>query len=105
MKNGKFSPCSVNCSALCCKQVIFSSTFKNQQTNKSHTMFHQVDCSSVYIIYLIQCTLCKKQYIGKSETSLNIRLNNHRKEVKKRNAISACRLFKKATTFSTKTQS
>ena len=26
------------------------------------------------------CTLCKIQYIGKAETTFNIRLNNHRKD-------------------------
>ena len=33
------------------------------------------------------------QYIGKSETSFNIRLNNHRKNFKKPDAILVCRHF------------
>ena len=41
----------------------------------------------------MECTLCKKQYIGKSETSFNFRVNNHRKDVKNPDAILACRLF------------
>ena len=36
--------------------------------------------------------MCKIQYVGKSET-LNIRLNNHRKDIKKTNAIEACKHF------------
>ena len=39
------------------------------------------------------CTLRKKQYVGKSETSFNIRLNNHRKDVKKPDTILAYRHF------------
>ena len=39
----------------------------------------------------MKCTLCKKQYIGKSETIFNITLNNHRKDVKKPDAILVCR--------------
>ena len=35
----------------------------------------------------------KIQYVGKSETSFNIRLNNHRKDIKKPNAIEACKHF------------
>ena len=54
---------------------------------------HDVNCSSVYVIYLIECTLCKKQYVGKSETSFHIKLNNHRNDVKKSDAIFACRHF------------
>ena len=37
--------------------------------------------------------MCKIQYVGKSETSVNIRLNNHRKYIKKPNAIEACKHF------------
>ena len=36
--------------------------------------------------------MCKIQYVGKSETSFNIRLSNHRKD-KKPNAIEACKHF------------
>ena len=37
--------------------------------------------------------MCKIQYVGKSETSFNIRLSNHRKDIKKPNAIEACKHF------------
>ena len=83
MKKGKCSPCSANNRILCCKQVISSSPFKSQQTNKSYTIFHEVNCSSAYVIYLMECTLCKKQYVGMLGTNFNIRLNNHRKDIKK----------------------
>ena len=93
MKKVKCSPCSANNRTLCCKQVISSSTFKSQQTNTSYTIFHKVNCSSAYVIYLMECTLRKKQYVQKSETSFSIRLNNHRKDVKKPDAILASRHF------------
>ena len=93
MKKGKCSPCSVNNKTLSCKQMISSSTFKSQHTSKSYTMFHEVNCSSANVIYLMGFTFCKKQYIGKSETSFNIRLNNHRKNMKKPDAILACKHF------------
>ena len=93
MKKGKCPPCSVNNMTFCCKQVISSSTFKSQQTNKSYTIFNEVNGSSAYVIYLMECTLQNKQLVGKSETSFNIRLNNHLKDVKKLDAILACRDF------------
>ena len=37
--------------------------------------------------------LCKKQYVGKTETSFNLRLNNHKKDTKKSNSILACKHF------------
>ena len=39
----------------------------------------------------MECTLCNKQYAGKAETPLNIRLNNRKKDTKNPNAIPACR--------------
>ena len=47
----------------------------------------------------MECTLCKKQYVGKSETSFDIRLNNHRKDVEKPDAILACRQEKEKKTL------
>ena len=44
----------------------------------------------------MECTLCKKQSVGKAETHFNIRLNNHRNYVKNPHSktILACKNFK-----------
>ena len=39
------------------------------------------------MIYLLECILCNIQYVGKSETTFNIRLNNHWKYVSNPKAI------------------
>ena len=47
----------------------------------------------------MECTLCKIQYVGKTETPFNIRLNNHRRKDAKGNnpkAIPASIHFKQA---------
>ena len=36
---------------------------------------------------------CKMQYVEKAETAFNLRLNNHRKDIKKPNSIVACKHF------------
>ena len=41
----------------------------------------------------MECIKCKKQYVGKSDWPFNIRLNNHRKDLKRINAIPAIRHF------------
>ena len=41
----------------------------------------------------MECTKCKLQYVGKTETELNLRINNHRKDVLKSNAVPADRHF------------
>ena len=42
----------------------------------------------------MECRICRIQYIGKSETKFNIRLNNHRKDVNRQNAPYADQHFK-----------
>ena len=41
----------------------------------------------------MECTLCNKQYVGKAKTAFDIRLNNHKKDIKNPNAILAYRHF------------
>ena len=93
LKPGKCKPCLANSRTLCCKQVKNTTSFMSQQTKKTYTIYYEVNCTSMFIIYLMECTLCNKQYVGKAETSFNVRLNNHRKDVNKPNAILACKHF------------
>ena len=72
LKPGKCSACLTNLRSVCCKQVRKTTTFKNQQTKEICKIFHNVNCASSYVIYLMECILCDKQYVGKAETSFNI---------------------------------
>ena len=71
---------------LCPSQVISTATFKFQQKKK---IFQKSEC----VFYLIECTLYKKQYIGKAETDFDIRLNKHRKGIKGPDEILATKHF------------
>ena len=42
---------------------------------------------------LLQCRACKLQYIRKSGTTFNIRLNNYRKDPKSEKSIITCKHF------------
>ena len=53
-------------------------TFKSQQTRKIYEILHNVNCTISFVLHLIECILCYKQYGSEAETSFNIRLNNHR---------------------------
>lgn len=43
----------------------------------------------IIVIYLLECDLCKIQYVGESESPFNVHLYNHRKDVKDQSAIPA----------------
>ena len=61
-------PCSLMRSAMCCTQVLNTQTFMSQQTKSMFNTFHKLTCKSQYVIYLMECILCKIQYVGKSKT-------------------------------------
>ena len=42
----------------------------------------QVNCKSDFVIYLLECKKYHLQYVGEAETDFNLRLKNHRKDVK-----------------------
>ena len=42
----------------------------------------------------MECILCKIQYLGKSMTHFNLRLNDHRKNANNPKAVQACNDFK-----------
>ena len=91
--NGKSSPCLSNTRTLCCKQVVSTTSFKSNQTNCVFTIFHNINCKSTFLIYLLEFNICNIQYVGKNETTFNIRLNNHRKDVKNSNTLPADKHF------------
>ena len=90
---GKYTPYLANNRTLCCKQVVHTTTVRNNQANRIFLIYHNLNCQSKYVIYLLECTKCKIQYVGKAETEFNIRLNNHRKYVWKPDAIPASSHF------------
>ena len=84
-RTGKCTPCLSGERTLCSNQVLTTNTLMSQQTKRTF--------KSEYVIYLMECILCKMQYVGKAETAFNLRLNNHRKDTKKPNSTLACKHF------------
>ena len=70
-----------------------TTTFKSNQTNKTFKIYQRVNYKSSFVIYLLECYNCNIQYVAKSETPFNIRLNKRRKDVKNLNAIPAWKHF------------
>ena len=89
---GECIPCNAS-RCLSCQQITATTTFASTQTKEKFNMYHKVSCKSNYVIYLLECLRCKIQYVGKSETSFHIRLNNHRKDIKSPNTIEPCQHF------------
>lgn len=93
-KIGKCTPCLSKRNNKCCKQMVSTDHFTNRKTGEKFYIYHNLNCKSNHVIYLIECSLCNnKAYIGKSETPSNIRTNNHRNDAKKQDSISIDKHF------------
>ena len=51
-----------------CNIVKNTQTFHSNTTGKSFKIFHDVNCQSDWVIYLMDCKNCQKQYVSKSKT-------------------------------------
>ena len=79
---GKCQPCFTRSINLCCKQLKTCSTFQSAFNKNTFLIRHNVTCKSSCVIYLMECCLCEKsQYVGKSEYSLNLRINTYGNDV------------------------
>ena len=77
---GKCTPCLNSRRNLCCKQVKETKTFTSNITKREYQIYHKTNCRSRCVIYLMECRKCKIQYIGKTKTAFNERLNKHRSD-------------------------
>ena len=65
-----------------CKHITEGSAFASHTTKKRYKIYHEMGCTSSWVIYLCRCKVHKCQYVGKSTTKLNIRMNNNRNHIR-----------------------
>ena len=87
-------PCLTRRDNIFFQQVLKTNTFTSYRTDATFQFFHQLNCKAWYLIYLLQCWICQLQYVGKTGTSFNIRLNNLRKDCKSKNPILVWKYFR-----------
>ena len=64
-----------------------------QKISNTKTTFRSTPAKETFdscVIYLLECLICKIQYVGKSEVPFNVILNNGMKE-KNSNVTDACK--------------
>ena len=65
-----------------CSRYNRQMTFTSTSNKKTFCIRHSFTCSSTNVIYLITCTKCKKQYVGKTTRPLRERINHHRTSIR-----------------------
>ena len=77
----KYQPCFTRSIDSCSIHLKTCSTFRSAFNKNTFLIRHNVTCKSSCVIYLMECLCGKSQYVGKSEYSLNLRMNTHRNDV------------------------
>jgi len=60
-----------------CTKLCTNTSFTSSRTAKTYPKKTEYDCETRNIIYLITCTLCKKQYVGQSKRPCRNRMYEH----------------------------
>lgn len=69
------SPCGKPCRI--CNYMSPCTTYASLSTKNTYSINMEINCQSTYVIYLIQCKKCGKQYVGQTSNTLNTRIRNH----------------------------
>jgi hypothetical protein len=65
---------------LACPSMILSTKISNYKNDFVFDIVGSFSCHTKDCVYLLQCSICKIQYVGQTETTFNLRLNNHRRD-------------------------
>ena len=72
-----------------CKQLNHTSNFVRSKANRRCFLVEPhgqpMHCLSTRVIYLIQCRVCRKQYVGQTTQPLKKRITDHLYKIRKKN--------------------
>jgi hypothetical protein len=64
-----------------CPRMKEGPNFQSSYTGLAYKIRHHFTCKSKYVVYLITCDKCLKQYTGKSINTMHVRHGGHRSEI------------------------
>ena len=85
--DGNSAPCGKP-RCLCCLQMKNTNLATSSATGFNFLIHGKYNCQSSNVVYLLECSICRKQYIGQTSTKFNIRINNHRSHCKSQDHLA-----------------
>ena len=67
---------------LCCKHLKSTNSFTSFTTKKTRKIYHESNCRSKNLIYLLEYTSCEKQNVEKSDRPFYFSLNKYQHRIK-----------------------
>ena len=61
-----------------CPQLTEHSHYSSYQTKQYYSINNIYSCDTTHAIYLLECTICHKQYVGETHNTIRNRMKHHR---------------------------
>ena len=78
--------CPKHCAS--CARIKTGTEFTSKATGETYKIQGSHNCRSTYIIYLIECSKCKCQYVGQTSNTLHSRLTSHVSDIRRKKYTS-----------------
>ena len=72
---------SFKCRGKCCQvglNVTETETFTGTSTNQTYKINNEFNCNESFLLYLLTCKICRKQYVGQTVDIVRSRWNNYK---------------------------
>ena len=63
-----------------CAHIKTGTRFDSATTGETFHVRATANCKTRNVVYLIECRICNKQYVGETENALHLRMNGHRSD-------------------------
>ena len=65
-------------------KFIHSQQVRSRVSRRTYNTHGHITCDTQYVVYLIQCTKCNRQYVGQTQKSLKVRFAKHVQAIRDR---------------------
>ena len=66
----------------CCKEIVTTNYSRSHNTGRQYNSSAHITYKARNLVYVISCKKCGLQYVGETVTSLHIRINGHRSDIR-----------------------
>ena len=73
-----------------CTNVTETDTFSSIVTGETCQINHELDCDDKCLIYLLECKVCDKQYVGETTDAFRLKWNNYKDNDRKFQRNESC---------------
>ncbi len=74
----------------CCSTLVKTSHVKSHHNGFSWKIRQTITCKTKWVVYLIRCTNCKRDYVGSTKAPMHVRCTAHRSDINNNRIGESC---------------